>query len=61
MLVKHRLEQSNVTSLIERVNRFTVILENPNKRAKPVMGKIMHAIQDLPLAARKSITFDRGT
>lgn len=28
---------------------------------KPVMGKIMKAISDLPLAARKSITFDRGT
>lgn len=61
MLFKQKLGQSNVTSLVERVSRFTVILKNPNKRTKPVMGKIMDAIRDLPLAARKSITFDRGT
>ena len=61
MLFKQKLGQSNVTSLVERVSRFTVILKNPNKRTKPVMGKIMDAIRDLPLTARKSITFDRGT
>ena len=61
MLSKQKLGQNNVTSLVERVSRFTVILKNPNKRAKPVMGKIMSAIKDLPLVARRSITFDRGT
>ncbi|APG49379.1 Transposase, IS30 family (plasmid) [Phaeobacter porticola] len=50
-----------MTSLVERVSRFTVILKNPNKRTKPVMGKIVKAIKDLPLIARRSITFDRGT
>ena len=29
-----------------------MILKNPNKRTKPVMGKIMKAIKDLPLIAR---------
>lgn len=61
MLFKQKLGQTNVTSLVERVSRFTVILKNPNRRTKPVMGKIMEAICDLPLSARKSITFDRGT
>ncbi len=61
MLFEQKLGQSNVTSLVERVSRFTVILKNPNKRTKPVMGKIMKAIKDLPLIARRSITFDRGT
>ena len=61
MLFKQKLGQSNVTSLVERVSRFTVILKNPNKRTKPVMGKIMSAIRDLPFVARRSITFDRGT
>ena len=61
MLFKQKLGQTNVTSLVERVSRFTVILKNPNKRTKPVMGKIMSAIKDLPLVARRSITFDRGT
>ena len=37
MLFKQKLGQSNVTSLVERVSRFTVILKNPNKRTKPVM------------------------
>ena len=37
MLFKQKLGQTNVTSLVERVSRFTVILKNPNKRAKPVM------------------------
>ena len=48
MLFKQKLGQSNVTSLVERVSRFTVILKNPNKRTKPVMAKIMSAIKDLP-------------
>ncbi|WP_171212856.1 IS30 family transposase [Ruegeria sp. HKCCA5426] len=61
MLFKQSLGQSNVTSLVERVSRFTVLLNNPNKRTKPVMGKIMKAVRDLPYLARKSITFDRGT
>jgi len=61
MLFKQKLGQTNVTSLVERVSRFTVLLKNPNKRTKPVMGKIMKAVRDLPYAARRSITFDRGT
>lgn len=61
MLFKQALGQTNVTTLVERVSRFTLILKNPNKRTKPVMGKIMMAIKDLPHVARRSITFDRGT
>ena len=61
MLFKQKLGQSNITSLDERVSRFTVLLKNPNKRTKPVMGKIMNAVRDLPHLARRSITFDRGT
>jgi len=59
ILFKLKLGQTNVTSLVERVSRFTVILKTPNKRTKPVMGKIMRAIKDLPLVARRSIKFDR--
>ncbi|MEP1961426.1 IS30 family transposase, partial [Tateyamaria sp.] len=61
MLFKQKLGQSNVTSLVERVSRFTVILKNSTKRTKPVMGKIIKAIKDLPHQARRSITFDRGS
>jgi transposase, IS30 family len=58
---KQRFGQSNITSLVERVSRFTVLLKNPNKRTKPVMGKIMKAVSDLPYITRRSITFDRST
>ena len=61
MLFKQKLGQTNVTTLVERVSRFTVALKNPNRRTKPVMGKIIKAIKDLPLVARRSITFDRGS
>lgn len=61
MLFEQKRGQTNVTSLVERVSRFTLILKNPNKRTKPVMGKIMKAIKDLPHVARRSITFDRGS
>ena len=61
MLCKQKLGQANVTMLVERVSRFTVILKNPNRRTKPVMGTIIKAIKDLPLIARRSMTFDRGS
>jgi IS30 family transposase len=56
MLFEQKRGQTNVISLVERVSRFTVILKNPNKRTKPVMGKIIKAIKDLPHVARRSIT-----
>ena len=61
MLFEQKLGQTNVTTLVERVSRFTVILKNPNRRTKPVMGKIIKAIKDLPYIGRRSITFDRGS
>ena len=37
MLFKQSLGQTNVTSLVERVSRFTVLLKTANRRTKPVM------------------------
>ncbi len=61
MLFKQKLDQTNVTTLVERISRFTVILKNPNRRTKPVVGNIIKAIRDLPDVTRRSITFDRGS
>jgi IS30 family transposase len=61
LLFEQKRGQTNVTTLVERVSRFTVILKNPSKRTKQVLGKIMKAIKDLPHIARRSITFDRGS
>ncbi len=44
MLFKQKLGQSNVPSLVECVSRFTVLLKNPNKRTKPVMGKVVESL-----------------
>ena len=46
-LFKQSRGQSNVTSLVKRVSRFNVLLENPNERTKPVMGKTANAVRDL--------------
>ncbi|APG49030.1 hypothetical protein PhaeoP97_03680 (plasmid) [Phaeobacter porticola] len=60
MLFHQKLDQSNVTSLVERVSRFTVLLKNPDKRTKIGMGKIMKAVRDLPHLAI-SASGDRDT
>ncbi|MEM8654699.1 MAG: helix-turn-helix domain-containing protein [Pseudomonadota bacterium] len=40
MLFKQELGQSNITSLVKRVSRFTVLLKNPNKRPSAVLAFI---------------------
>lgn len=42
------------------VREMARVLKHSTKRTKPVMGKIMKAVRDLPHLARKSVTFDRG-
>lgn len=37
MLFRQRFEQSNVPSLVERLNQFRVFLKNPIKWMKPIM------------------------
>lgn len=61
MLFKQHFGQSNVTSLVERVSRFTVLLTNQSKHTRPVMDKVTTVMKSLPFVARRSITFDRGT
>jgi len=46
LLFEQKHGRTNVTSLVERVSRITVILKDPNKRTKPVMGKIIKVIGD---------------
>ena len=62
-LVMFRKEfgKANVTSLVERVSRFTVVLKNPGSQSKPVMEGLIDSLSPLPAEARRSITFDRGT
>lgn len=53
--------KANVTSLVERVSRFTVFLRNNDRQSKPIMERLIAALGPLPQKARRSITFDRGT
>jgi transposase, IS30 family len=52
---------ANMTSLVERVSRFAVFLRNNDRQSKPIMDGLLKVLQALPLTARRSITFDRGT
>jgi IS30 family transposase len=53
--------KANVTSLVERVSRFAVVLKTPDRQSKPVMEGLIDSLSPLPAEARRSITFDRGT
>ncbi len=61
MLFRQKFGKANVTSLVERVSRFTVLLVNANETTARVMGKLADVMRTLPLFARKSVTFDRGS
>ena len=52
---------ANVTSLVERVSRFSVLLRNNDRQSRPVMEVLIGVLRSLPRQARRSITFDRGT
>ncbi|MDR6433522.1 IS30 family transposase [Brucella pseudogrignonensis] len=58
---RKRFGKANVTSLVERVSRFTVLLRNNDRQSRPVMDGVIRVLQLLPQTARRSITFDRGT
>jgi IS30 family transposase len=52
---------ANLTSLVERKSRFTMLLQNQSRKSEAVLGRIRDRLASLPRAARQSITFDRGS
>lgn len=58
---RKKFSKANVTSLVERVSRFTVLLRNNDRQSRAVMNGVISVLQPLPPIARRSITFDRGT
>ena len=50
-----------MTSLLERKSRFTVLLPNEDKRSTAVLANIADQLRRLPEAARRTVTFDRGS
>jgi IS30 family transposase len=58
---RKKFGKANVTSLVERVSRFTILLRNNDRQSRPIMDGIIQALKSLPRLARRSMTFDRGT
>ena len=44
----------------ERSSRFTKLWRQPNKKAKPVAGRLTNLFAQLPPRMRRSVTFDNG-
>ena len=58
---RKKFGKANVTSLVERISRFTVFVRNNDRQSRPVMEGLVRVLEALPQFARRSITFDRGT
>ncbi|MNL11370.1 Integrase core domain protein [compost metagenome] len=61
LIFERPLGHANVTTLVERKSRYTVLIKNPSRHSGPIMDKIVRAFSLLPAFARQSFTFDRGT
>lgn len=61
LIFERDLGPANVTSLVERKSRYTVMIKNPSRHSRPIMDKIIETFGALSSCARQSFTFDRGT
>jgi IS30 family transposase len=61
LIFERPLGHANVTTLVERKSRYTVLIKNPSRHSGPIMDKIIRAFSPLPAFARQSFTFGRGT
>ena len=61
LIFRRELGEANVTSLVERKSRYTVMIKNRSRHSRPIIDKIIDAFSPLPAFARQSFTFDRGT
>src|SRR5918997_2132642 len=61
MMFRRELGQHNLTSLVERQSRYTILTRNPDRNATGVVAGVMSKLKALPASARQSVTFDRGT
>ncbi len=50
----------NVTTMVERKSRYTLLGFNANKESRTVMYNLKSKLRRMPKCARKSVTFDRG-
>jgi IS30 family transposase len=50
-----------IATLVERRSRFVILVKLPEKRTEVVVDALIKAVRKLPLALRKSLTWDRGS
>lgn len=50
-----------IATLVERQSRFVVLVKLPEKRTDVVVDALIKAVRKLPVALRKSLTWDRGS
>ena len=60
MIFERAQGDANVTTLIERKTRYTVLMRNAGRKSRPIMDRLIRELSPLPVEARRSITFDRG-
>lgn len=61
MPFRRKFSLANVTSLVKRVSRFTVLLMNSNRTTGQVMVRLANVMRTLPRKACTSVTFDQGS
>ena len=50
-----------IATLVERQSRLVVLVKLPEKRTEVVVDALIKAVRKLPVALRKSLTWDRGS
>jgi len=60
MIFRRELGNANIATLVERKTRYTVLLQNNDRKSRPIMNQFINVLSPLPQSARRSITFDRG-
>jgi IS30 family transposase len=50
-----------IATLVERQSRFVIIVKVANKRTQSVVTALIKAVRKLPVALRRSLTWDRGS
>jgi IS30 family transposase len=49
-----------IATLVERQSRFVILIKLANKRTENVVAALVKAVRKLPVALRRSLTWDRG-
>ena len=60
MIFRREHGPANIATLVERKSRYTLLLQNNDRKSQPIMDQLIEVMSPLPQFARQSITFDRG-